>query len=168
MKNISIFILIIAVGLLESCQQEVISLEDPNPPPPPCNSCPGDGDSGEASFDKFVTIGNSFVAGFQSGALFDEGQNNSLAKIISGQLSCAGGSNTFNQQDINSVNGFNLQLSNVNEGVILGRLVLFDDGSGAAPAPAGAPGVPAPYNTADLPTPFFGDKSTLNNFGVPF
>ena len=53
----------------------------------------------------------------------------------------------------------------------MGRLILFDaDGSGpgsAVPTPAGAPGVPAPYNTADLPTPYTGDRSEINNFAVP-
>ncbi|MCK5206539.1 MAG: hypothetical protein KAQ79_00915, partial [Cyclobacteriaceae bacterium] len=124
--------------------------------------------SGSASFDKFVTIGNSFVAGFQAGALYDAAQSNSMAKMIAMQLACAGGNATFNQPDINSFNGFNLKLSVPDQGVILGRMVLFDDGSGAVPAPAGAPGVPAPYNTADLPTAFMGDKAALNNFGVPF
>ena len=108
-----------------SCQQEVITLEDPMPPPPPCNSCPDGAGSGEASFAKFITIGNSYVAGFQAGALYDESQNNSLAKIISSQLACAGGSDVFNQPDINSFNGFNVQLSNVDQGIILGRLVLL-------------------------------------------
>ncbi|MFM7853273.1 MAG: hypothetical protein ACKO96_15460, partial [Flammeovirgaceae bacterium] len=55
--------------------------------------------------------------------------------------------------------------------VIRGRLILFDpDGSGprtAGPAASGTTGVPAPYNTADLPTPFTGNKSALNNFAVP-
>jgi hypothetical protein len=50
-------------------------------------------------------------------------------------------------------------------------LILFDaDGNGPGspvPTPAGAPGVPAPYNTADLPTPFTGNKAELNNFAVP-
>lgn len=168
MKNICIFSILILFGHLWSCQQEVISLEDPPPPEAGCDSCPDGAGSGEASFAKFVTIGNSYVAGFQAGALYDDSQNNSLAKIISNQLACAGGNDVFNQPDINSFNGFNVQLSNVNQGIILGRLVLLDDGSGPAPAPAGAPGVPPPYNSANLPAPFTGDKSALNNFAVPF
>lgn len=168
MKNIHIYIILTITLIISSCAQELIDLEKPADPKTGCISCPDEAHSGEASFDKFVTIGNSFVAGFQAGALYDAGQNNSMAKMIAQQLNCAGGNATFNQPDINSFNGFNIQLSNPGQGIILGRMVLFDDGSGAVPAPAGAPGVPAPYNTADLPTAFTGDKATLNNFGVPF
>lgn len=168
MKNIHIYILLTITLIISSCTQEVINLEDPKDPEPGCNSCPPGAGSGSASFDKFVTIGNSFVAGFQAGALYDAGQQNSMAKMIAQQLACAGGNATFNQPDINSLNGFNLQLSVPDQGIILGRMVLLDDGSGPAPAPSGAPGVPFPYNTADLPTAFSGDKAALNNFGVPF
>ena len=168
MKKLHIHIIFfLAVLLLLSCEQEIPTLEPPAPPEEVCASCPEGASPGSASFDKFVTIGSSYVAGFQAGALFNEGQQNSLGKMISQQLACAGGSAVFNQPDINSVNGFNIQLSAPSQGVILGRLILFDDGTGAVPAPAGAPGLPPPYNTADLPAPFTGDKSALNNFAVP-
>ena len=157
-------ILIVTLLLSGSCEQQIPTLEAPPEPMESCNACPPDASSGTASFDKFVTVGNSFVAGFQSGALFDDGQQNSLANMISNQLACAGGSDVFNQPDINSFNGFNTQLSVPEQGIILGRLILFDDGSGPVPAPSGAPGLPPPYNTADLPTIFTGDKSSLNNF----
>ncbi len=172
MNNSLRYIAILITLFLVSCEQPVLELEPPPPPEVGCISCPGDAGSGTASFDKFVTIGNSFVAGFQAGALYNDGQNNSMAKMIATQLECAGGSSVFNQPSINSVNGYNVQLSKPSQGIILGRLVLLDpDGNGpasAAPAPAGAPGVPSPYNTADLPTAFTGDKASLNNFGVPF
>ncbi|MFD0998482.1 hypothetical protein ACFQ21_04160 [Ohtaekwangia kribbensis] len=154
--------------LLGACSQEDIDLQAPETTTD--TSCE-DATAGSADFSKFVVIGDALTAGFQAGALFTEGQNNSLGKILNKQFECAGGSATFNQPDINSVNGFNSTNSNVGAGVILGRLVLFDaDGSGsktASPTPAGYPGVPAPYNTADLPTAYTGDKSKLNNFGVP-
>jgi hypothetical protein len=171
MKNISKYLILAINLIIWSCAQEVIDLEKPQLPDPGCISCPDGAASGSASFDKFVTIGNSFVAGFQAGALFNLAQNNSLALMIAQQLECAGGSEVFNQPYINSTNGFNIQLSVPDQNIILGRLVLFDaDGSGpgsAVPTPAGAPGVPAPYNTADLPTPFTGNKAELNNFAVP-
>jgi len=167
MKNVHIKLLLLFVFLSWSCEQPMLNLEEPPPPELGCISCPEGADAGNASFAKFVAVGNSFVAGFQAGALYDEGQSNSMAKLLSQQLACAGGSEVFNQPDINSFNGYNVQLSNPGQGIILGRLVLFDDGNGPAPAPAGAPGIPAPYNTADLPTPFAGDKASLNNFGVP-
>jgi len=171
MKNIHKYLILAITLIIWSCAQEV---HEPEPKPElenDCVSCPEGAASGSASFAKFVAIGNSFVAGFQAGALFDAAQNNSMAKMIAKQLECAGGSAVFNQPDINSYNGYNVQLSDLNQGIILGRLILFDaDGNGpgsAAPAPAGAPGIPAPYNTADIPTPFQGDKALLNNFGVP-
>ncbi len=154
--------------LVGACSQEDIDLKAPETTTD--TSCE-DATAGSADFSKFVVIGDALTAGFQAGALFTEGQNNSLGKILNKQFECAGGSATFNQPDINSVNGFNSTNSNVGAGVILGRLVLFDsDGAGsktASPTPAGYPGVPAPYNTADLPAAYTGDKTKLNNFGVP-
>lgn len=167
MKNIRHYTLLALTLFFSSCVQEIIDLEAPAVGETGCISCPEGTGAGSASFDKFVTIGGSHVAGFQAAALFDASQGSSMPKMIAQQLACAGGSATFNQPDINSFNGFNLQLSVPSQGIILGRLVLFDDGTGPVPAPAGTPGLPAPYNTADLPTAFTGDKSALNNFGVP-
>lgn len=171
MKNKIKYILPVIILMFWSCEQERIELRQPDPPDPGCDSCPPGATSGSASFDKFVSIGSSFVAGFQAGALFNDGQENSMAWMISQQLGCAGGSTVFNQPDIDSRNGYNVQLSVPEQGLILGRLVLFDaDGSGPGspiPAPAGAPGMPPPYDTADPPGPFTGNKAELNNFAVP-
>jgi hypothetical protein len=171
--------------LLNSCEQETIDLQegpcsDPAVcPPVPCENAT----AGSADFSKFVVLGNSFTAGFQASALFNEGQANSLGAILAKQFECVGGGD-FNQPDINSANGYNLQQS-IPGVITLGRLVLFDpDGSTGtrtpAPYPSAFPGsvatcpsnvttpaLPAPYNTADLPTPFMGDKTALNNFSVP-
>lgn len=161
--TLSLFLLLGA-----ACSQEDIDLKEPETTTD--TSCE-DATAGSADFTKFVVIGDALTTGFQAGALFTEGQNNSLGKILNKQFECAGGSATFNQPDINSVNGYNSTNSNPGAGIILGRLVLFDsDGSGpktASPTPAGYPGVPAPYNTADIPTGYTGDKTKLNNFGVP-
>jgi len=186
MKKKLIYILAGCMMISLSCEQEPIVLQDPAASTA-CNSCPAGASSGTvASFAKFVAIGNGFVAGFQAGALFNNGQSNSMAKLLAGQLACAGGGATFNQPDIGSVNGYNLQ-SSIPGVITLGRLVLFDpDGPtgprSAAPYPANYPGaapvtcpsdvpatpaLPAPYDNADLPTAFGGDKAALNNFGVP-
>lgn len=167
-------------------------VQKPIEPTPPGTTPPTTPDPGSASFTKFVSIGDSYVAGMQAGALFDAGQSASIPKILSSQFSTVGGG-AFNQPDINHPNGFNATLSNPGAGLILGRLILFDpdgavdpDGSGcqvsrsAAPRAAGTPAststcpstvttpaVPAPYNTASLPSAFAGDKTALNNFGVP-
>jgi len=179
-------------GLLISCEQEVkVNEGDPCPstdptvlcPNEPVVACPDGASAGSINLTKFVALGNSYVAGWQASALFNAGQHTSLPSILAKQFECVGGSKTFNQPSINSVNGYN-PLSSVPGVITLGRNILFDpDGNGprsAAPYPAGFPGssvtcpspvttpaLPAPYNTADLPSAFAGDKTTLNNFGVP-
>lgn len=162
MKKHIIIASLLTATLLIGCEQEIPVLA---PPPEPS------GEPGSADFTMFVSLGNSLTAGYQAGALFTEGQNNSYPAIMATQFAIVSDNNEFNQPDINSVNGYNSSYSNPGGGIIRGRLILFDsDGSGPktpSPAPAGTPGVPAPYNTADLPAPYAGDKTELNNFGVP-
>ncbi|MCZ8354403.1 MAG: hypothetical protein O9340_06700 [Cyclobacteriaceae bacterium] len=183
MKKYSIFTTLLATALLVGCEQELADLK------PPVTTTPT-GDLGSINATKFSTLGNSLVAGFQSNALFNEGQEESIGKIINQQLTFAGGTSAFNQPNINSVNGFS---GLFNETTPVGRLVLFDpdgstdpDGAGClisrSPSPTASgtparnstcpsvietPAMPAPYNTADAPSPFTGDKTALNNFGVP-
>lgn len=172
MKNLKIlYTLIFFLLMAVSCEQDQLIPEPPETvnPPDPCGENPT---AGSIDLTNFIAIGNSLTAGFQAGALFDAGQQNSLPKILAKQFECVGGSSTFNQPDINSVNGYNATFSDPLSGIILGRLVLFDaDGDGEEeeplPTPSGAPGVPSPYNTAELLTAYTGDKSALNNFGVP-
>ncbi|MCX8492493.1 MAG: hypothetical protein ORN54_15660 [Cyclobacteriaceae bacterium] len=175
MKNKIIGIALITALLVGSCKQEVITLEQPaGPPTPPTPS------KGSADFTKFVAIGNSLTAGYQAGALFTEGQKNSLGAILAQQFATVGGGE-FNQPDIGSVNGF----SGIDapSGRILGRLILFDpDGTGprsVGPAATGTPArnvtCPSPVSTSavpgeqgSIPTDFAHSKrAALNNFGVP-
>lgn len=178
MKKIKFSLLSICLLLAFSCEQEVIDLKDPSTVDPP-TPLPG-----SADFSKYVAIGTSISAGFQAGALFTDGQNESLGAILANQFAGVNDEADFNQPSINSVNGFNSTFSNIGAGVIRGRLILFDpDGTGArsaGPAPSGAlassvtcpssistPAVPAPYNSADIPAAYTGNKSALNNFSVP-
>lgn len=179
MKNRIITTTFIVAILVGSCKQEVIKLEPlkqvtPDPGPTPSK--------GSADFTKFVAIGNSLTSGYQAGALFNDGQQNSLGALLAKQFATVGGG-TFNQPDINSQNGFNTTTTNppFTGGPVLGRLILFDpDGSGprsAAPRAIGTPAenrtcpsplqTPAVPGTGESPTPFSGTKSALNNFGVP-
>ncbi|MCC5920783.1 MAG: hypothetical protein LAT68_06805 [Cyclobacteriaceae bacterium] len=107
--------------------------------------------SGEADFSKFISIGNSLTAGFRDNALFDRGQERSFAKIMSEQFALANGGD-FNQPDINSENGF----TGMGPDGPLGRLRFNPATGGPTPTPNG-----------DIPAPFTGDKSALNNFGIP-
>lgn len=146
--------------VLISCIQETITPQ-PGEESLPCGQNPS---AGSLNFATFIALGDSYSAGFQSGAWFSDGQNESLPRIIARQFECAGGSTGFNQPAVNSVNG----CFNPAGGCTLGRLILFDGGSGTAPVPSGTPGVPAPYNTADANSlaPFTGN-ATLNNLSAP-
>jgi hypothetical protein len=165
MRNRFILSAILTSVLVVGCEQEVPELTPPQEIT---------GEPGSADFSMYVSLGNSLTAGFQAGALFTEGQNNSYPAIMAEQFALVSENNAFNQPDINSVNGYNSTYSNPGSGVFRGRLVLFDaDGAGPGtpvPAPAGTPGMPAPYNdvtAADIPGAYAGNKAELNNFGVP-
>lgn len=167
MKNIRLIPLTLAF-LIMACDQDVIDLQ---PPVVTEDTSCETATPGTASFTKFVAVGNSFVAGFQAGALFTEGQNNSLAAILNKQFECAGAPSTFNQPNINSEYGFNLFISPnpvIGIGpapVVLGRLLL----QGASPRPT-----PQVSDVGAIPDPtvndsfiYTGEKSQLNNFGIP-
>ncbi len=140
---------------LTACDGEFGSLVnnqlENNPLPEPVT-----GDPGSADFSKFVTIGNSLMAGFMDAALYDDGQQNSLGALIAQQLQFAGAPETFNQPDINSVKGFNTAVPNPVNGTVLGRFKLD-------------PGIPGPSPTlnGNPISAFAGNASDLNNFGVP-
>ena len=128
--------------MMVSCEQDVIQLQKVETPPP-VEFCK-DAMPGTADFTKFVAIGSSYTAGFQAGALFNEGQNNSLGKIISTSFSCVGGG-AFNQPTINSEHGYNIFVTpNPMGTTVLGRFTL--QGTPPAPAPmiSGASALPNP------------------------
>ncbi len=167
MKKIKyINIILLTLLLVGSCKQEPIVPEvavAPDPGPAPLK--------GSADFTKFVAIGNSFVAGMQAGALFTEGQNNSLAAILNKQFQTVGAPATFNQPTIGASLGWNLFVTQPfltnNTKPILGRMLL----QGASPKPT--PQAYAPGNLEALPNPaanpgfmYTGSKTALNNFSV--
>jgi hypothetical protein len=166
---------------LGACQQDTIDLIEPETPTD--TSCET-ATAGTADFSKFVAIGNSFVAGVQGGALFTEGQNNSLPAILNKQFECAGAPSTFNQPTIGASLGYNLFVTQPfltdNTKPILGRMLLQYGTSTncvtGAPSPKPTPQAYAPGNLEALPNPaanagfIYGDGSTkpaLNNFGIP-
>lgn len=182
MKKLTIlYTMMFSLLFAVSCEQEQLIPTEPEPPvtPDPC----GEGASaGSADFTKFVAIGNSFVAGVQGGALFTEGQNNSLAAILNKQFECVGAPATFNQPDINATLGWNLFLTQPfltdPTQPVLGRLLLqYGDNTDCET------GEPSPLPTAQayaageleaVPNPaanpgfiYTGSKTALNNFAVP-
>mgnify|MGYP002713082126 CR=1 FL=1 len=108
--------------------------------------------AGNADFTKVVAVGNSLTAGFMNGALYDDGQSNSYANLVAMQMQQAGGG-AFNQPDINAPNGYFGMAGNV----VLGRLHLVGIDNPA----------PSPIVPGDPITAYSGDRSALNNFGVP-
>ncbi len=109
---------------------------------------------GKADFTKVIAIGNSLTAGYANGALYDQGQQNSYANIIAGQINQVTPI-TFNQPEINAPVGY---LGTDSSGTILGRLHLVNPQQ-----PVPVPIVPGdPFDES-----YDGDKNQLNNFGVP-
>lgn len=147
------FLALFVCGSFLACEQETIDTVKVFPTDPGTPS----GSSGSADFTKFVTIGNSLMAGMQGNALFTSGQQNSLSAIINSRLALAGGTSTFNQPDIGSEAGFT---GIAPDGVTpLGKLILQTNAAGST--------LPAPVVPGVVPGPFTGDKAALNNFAVP-
>ncbi len=105
MKSIKYFLFSLVFVMAVSCDQEVIELQQPEPPAID-TSCE-DAVAGTAVFTKFVALGSSYTAGFQGGALFNAGQNTSLGQILATQFECVGGGD-FNQPSIKSDYGYNI------------------------------------------------------------
>lgn len=111
--------------------------------------------SGDANFTKLVTVGSSLTAGFMNGALYNDGQSHSFPAIVAAQMQMVGGG-SFNQPDINAVNGYYGTTPGPSGIIILGRLYLKGTTS-----PAPTPKIPG-----DLITAYTGDKTKLNNFSA--
>ncbi len=163
-----LYILPLTLLISISCEQEIIKLEPPAPPAPDPVAT-----KGSADFTKFIAVGNSFVAGVQGGALFTDGQNNSLPAIMAKQFAVTGvGGGAFVQPSINATLGWNLFITQPiltdPTKPVLGRMLL----QGASPKPT--PQAYAVGNLEAVPNPqvnpgflYTGGKPTLNNFGVP-
>ncbi|MFP4094729.1 MAG: hypothetical protein ACLFUB_09600 [Cyclobacteriaceae bacterium] len=126
-------------------------------PLPPAGSLSGS--AGEVNFSKYVSVGNSITAGLMDAALYTSGQQNSFPNILANHLSEVEGISigAFNQPEINSDNGFNIVLNSFTNpsSPILGRFELDIS-------------IPGPVPTAgEAIAPYDGDRSAINNFGVP-
>lgn len=191
MKTNKLLSIILLTALFTgACKQTLVEFAAPAVVTPVAPS------KGSADFSKFVSLGESFIAGTQGGTIFDGSQNNSLPKLLATQFASVGGG-AFNQPLVNHPNGLNFIVFAGSGGAVqLGRYVLFDadgdvdpDAGGcgtsrtAAPRAAGnpaaaavcpstatTPAMPAPYNTFQTVTElisYTGDRAILNNFGVP-
>ncbi|MDR9419412.1 hypothetical protein [Gracilimonas sp.] len=138
----------------EGQEQDLIDDRLENNPPP--GGSTENYTAGDADFSNYVAIGNSLTAGYMDAALYNEGQENSVAAMMNSQFEVVGGTENFNQPDIDSENGFNTAVENPQNGAILGRFKLDTS----------IPG-PSPVIGGDPITPYVGNTAELNNFGVP-
>jgi hypothetical protein len=192
MKKLTLNLYIAALLFVgASCEQELVDnsaspcpSDDPSIICPEAEepACPAGASAGTASFSKFVAVGNSYVAGVQGGALFTEGQNNSLPAILNKQFECVGAPATFNQPSINATLGWNLfvtqpKLTNP-AAPALGRMLLqygtTPDCATGTVSPRPTPQAYPAANVEAVPNPaanpgflYQGSKTALNNFGIP-
>jgi hypothetical protein len=167
MKKLQYILLAISLVLISACEQEIIETVPADPDMTNITPDPCTGGAGSANFAKFVAIGNSLVAGVQAGALFDEGQANSLALIINTQLACVSGGSTFTQPTINTAKGFNLFITPnpLPNGTVLGRMLL--QGTPPRPTPQASDNGAIPNPAVNPGFIYPGPKNALNNFSFP-
>lgn len=155
--KIYLFALLPLAFITFSCDEEDAILEQQLAD----NPLPGalTGNPGTLNFSNYVSIGNSLTAGYMDGALYTSGQANSFPNLLATQLQVSGvGGGTFNQPEIGSEIGY------------------------SGPGPDGIPGTsddrgkfvlnltrraPETLPNGVLPGLYTGNKSELNNFGVP-
>jgi hypothetical protein len=145
MKNsIKLFIGLVAIGFV-SCEAD---FENPV-------TDSGFYTSGTADLSKYVSVGDSFTAGYADGALYITGQNNSYPNIVAEQFALAGGGE-FTQPLMNDNVG-GLLLGGVQ--VRANRFVLAVDANGN-PGPVRLEGTPTTDIAASVAGPY-------SNMGVP-
>lgn len=106
----------------------------------------------------YIGIGDGLSAGFMDGALFTNGQQNSLAAILATQFELTGLAN-FSQPDVSSVNGFNPMASE--EGGIKGRWIYaLSDEEQAGPTRI--------LTDGEKPENYPDKLSAPTNFAIPF
>ncbi len=150
----SIFLVLSLAVLFNACDGQGDSLINERLEDNPLPTTP-EYTSGDADFSTFVAIGNSLVAGYADGALYNMGQQMSYPAMMAAQLGVTvDGGITFNQPDINSEKGFNTVVPNPQGSTILGRFKLDV-----------VQRVPTPTLGGDLPSPYSGPQ--VHNFGVP-
>lgn len=153
------YLLCTALLFSAACDTEDELIEERLAENPVLTDGPLTGTSGSVNFSKYVAIGNSLTAGLMDATLYSSGQVNAFPNILANHLDAVEGISIgeFNQPDINSINGFNILVNDLSdpEPPFAGRFVL--DLSIPGPVPT----------VGELPTPYGGDRSALNNFGVP-
>ncbi|MGL1888627.1 MAG: SGNH/GDSL hydrolase family protein [Reichenbachiella sp.] len=111
------------------------------------------GDPGDLDLSVYVALGASITSGATDNALYTKSQYYSFPNILAQQFAMEGvEGGVFNQPDINSENGYS---GMAEDGSLLGKLILNLTHLSLGNA------------VGELPTAYAGDKTMLNNFGVP-
>jgi len=146
MKKKKYIVLVVALLSLLGCNYEFP--EEPEPKPD---------DLGNLNLEKVLAFGDGYMAGVMDGALYSEGQQNSLASIINLQFAVLDGQE-FLQPDINSENGYNLYSQQ--GGGIRGKWIYrFQNNTAESPALI--------LSNGDPVGAYPGDKNSLNDLSVP-
>ncbi len=137
--------------------------------------------SGEASFSKYVSLGNSLTSGYRDGALYSSGQAESYPSMLAGQMKLAGGGEFTQPLMPNDVGGFigipgfggkySLQLVDVKDytGAVTGKKLSPVQATAAAALDV-VGGAGKYYNNVGVPgaksfhlvTPGYGSLANLN------
>ncbi len=138
-----------------------------------CDDGPTPDPMGTLDFSRYIAIGNSLTAGYQSGALLSDGQDNSYPKLITKQVDAtdADGSYTMIQPlidypGIGGADGGVLELTFVDGNPIVARSTLTQPTSPTVPGPYHNLGVPGAYST-DATVTTSGGTSWLAAIGIP-
>jgi len=116
-----------------------------------------DEDFGEINTEKFISVGDGYLAGTMDGALYSAGQQNSVASILASQFSIVN-EQSFLQPDINSENGFNLYIAEDN--TIYGKWIYrYANNTDEDPKLV--------LSAGENITEYSGDKNVLNNLAIP-
>lgn len=161
MKNLKIYtLLLVSACIAFSCDEEDKLINDilvENPIPVVEDPM---GEPGGLDLSVYVSLGASITAGTKDNALYSHGQATSYPALLAGQFAADGvGGGAFNQPDINSANGYSGVDGTTIQGKYILDLDLNNDGE------LGDAGVV--ISDGELPTAYEGDKTMLNNFGVP-
>ncbi len=146
MKSKKYWIVLFAVFVLAACTYDFPEIEQVT-----------EQDLGAVNTVKIVAVGDGFLAGAMDGALYTDGQNNSIASIIVSQMNKISETD-FVQADINTENGFNFYVSDENS--IYGKWIYKFSGMYEEEPEL-------VFTNGEGITDFSGDKSILNDLTVP-
>ncbi|WP_163323108.1 SGNH/GDSL hydrolase family protein [Draconibacterium mangrovi] len=123
----------------------------------PEETIPRTEDLGDINPQNILVIGDGFLGGFMDGALYDNGQVNSVGKMLSRQINLID-TVPFNQAGINSETGYNVYVSQINN--LYGKwFYRFENQTSENPQFVLKPG--------EEIKAYSGDKTVLNDLTVP-